>query len=294
MEAIINFTETRLKTMHVIDEIKSHDSSLKRLKQMREERQRRSDGRDPFRKTFLEKIREVLSCGMDGRQHWIRARLRWWSGEDWRKNEIQQEIDKQVKLSSMQTIINDNRGVDYTVEILDPSSLGYDAVHNTDEYLNLLRESGQDISSNFNNLDFSVGDAEALLLPGESSQDGQAKRLSANNIKGSHKKSTTELFLSVQNFVLEKEKSKQTAEQEQANEMNIASDSGKENFAATKLWEQSEEYLPGEKWDPSELSFEPMSVPKLEDTPREAVSISESDEIFGLLVAQNQSSNLAL
>lgn len=283
MEAIINFKETRLKTMHVIDELQSHDSVIRRLKHMREERQRKHDGRDPFRKTFLEKIRDVLSGGMDGRQHWLRSRLHWWAGEDWRKTEIQQEIDKQVKLSNKQTILNDDRGVAYGVEILDACALGYDAVHSTDEYLNLLRESVQDISSDFNNMDFSINESEAINLTDGTTPVPELKRLSATEIKDSHKKSTTELFLSVHNYVLEKEEAKQTTELELEKKMKQETTS--EKFAGTKLWEQSEDYLPGEKWDPSELSFEPLSTPRIDDSQIEPLCKSASEELFSLIVA---------
>jgi hypothetical protein len=169
---------------------------LQRMKKSVAQREKRQES-DPFKKTFLEKIRE-LSSG-DCHQNSIRARLHWFAGSDWRREELEQAIDKKVKLgANMQTIINDGHGIDYAVGALDPTAPGYDydSLDYNEEYLQLVREA----------------DARSKTISKTSPQAGPEQLLETTGSEmkalesDAKVKSTTELFLSVHKYVQEKEK----------------------------------------------------------------------------------------
>lgn len=265
--------------MHVIDEITSHKAVMKRLKAMHENLARKEkQERDPFQKTFLEKVREFLGFGPETRQHWIRAKLHWYGQSDWRRNELESVLEKHRNLGSMQTIINDSRGYDYSVDTLDVLRLESDKYKMTDEYMSLLRHA--DNKDAVNDMDFSVGsekDEDTALL---STEIHESRAISCDDNKCNAgkpmKKTTTELFLSVQNFVLEKEKgAAQTGADAQS-------------FAGTNLWAQSDDYLPGEKWEPDN-NFAPLPESALKfDVSTE--SHEEDVVAIGQLLAQHNPS----
>ena len=134
-----------VKTMHILDEFHNHDVVIKRLKRIKDDRNKieQSRSKDPFKKTFMEKTRDELGAGIEGgRQHWIRAKLHWFATSEFRREEMAHEIDKNFKLSrSMQMTINDNQGIDYGVDNLDPSVVQYATTGEySDEYLSLLKD----------------------------------------------------------------------------------------------------------------------------------------------------------
>ncbi len=302
--------------MHILDEFHNHDVVIKRLKRIRNDRTKVEAGRaaDPFRKTFLEKSRDVLGVGIEGgRQHWIRAKMHWFATSDHRREEIHEEIQKSFKLSrNMQMTINENQGRNYAVDTMDPTLENAEGGGYTDEYLSLLRKSEMPGSrqvaeapalveaASVNDMDFSVSGAHPVLQI-EETPTRQIGWDNNKKVNPEMKKSTTELFLSVHNFVQEKEKqseeklSEETAVATVAAIPEIESISTIEttldetDFAATKLWAQSSDYMPGEKWDPDMESFEPIPTPRVEHRVEEEEPsgiICDASRMIGMLLAK--------
>lgn len=285
--------------MHILDEFHNHDVVIKRLKRIKEDRTKVEQTRlnDPFKKTFMEKTRDELGVGIEGgRQHWIRAKLHWFATSDLRREEITEEINKSFKLSrNMAMTTNDMQGIDYAVEVLDPSYKYTKTGEYSDEYLSLLKDketrdrmklSGeyqkieyQRIEQHNNDLDFSVSGSHPVIRIEETQEASEIKRIGMDNrskVNPEMKKSTTELFLSVHNYVQEKNSG------EIEKPAAAAAD-----FAATKLWAQSEEYMPGEKWDPQE-SFAAIPEPRLENPKRDeqAGFMDDASRMIGMLLAK--------
>lgn len=297
--------------MHILDEFHNHDVVIKRLKRIRNERTKVDEVRaaDPFRKTFLEKSRDVLGVGIEGgRQHWIRAKMHWFATSDHRREEIHEEIQKSFKLSRNQTV--EIQRPPYAVDTMDPAfefaetSGSYSA-----EYMSLLKK--QDLAvinepvvacepaceTADNDMDFSVSGPHPVLQIEET----QIRKIGLENnskVNPDLKKSTSELFLSVHNFVQEKEKFSEekagitaTIEVSEIRLPEIESISTIEtsmdesDFAATKLWAQSSDYLPGEKWDPDMQSFEPIPAPRVEEE-HEASFMGDASRMIGMLLAK--------
>lgn len=214
---------------------------------MKDDRSTREKTKDPFRKTILEKIREFVGNAFENnKQHQIRARLHWFACSDWRRTELEQELEKMTKLTSMQKIINDNRGVNYHVENLDASSIAYETNDSylsgnyTDEYLSLLKE----------NAELKKKVSTELAIPLAYLTDEKMNR----PLSKEQQKTTTELFLSASRFAPGKEEVK-TFAAETVKETKLD-----QAFYSTKMWAASNEFMPGEKWDSSEESFEPMNA----------------------------------
>ena len=296
--------------MHILDEFHNHDVVIKRLKRIRNDRTKVEAGRaaDPFRKTFLEKSRDVLGVGIEGgRQHWIRAKMHWFATSDHRREEIHEEIQKSFKLSrSMQMTINENQGRNYAVETMDPTLESAESGGYTDEYLSLLRKSEMPstgsvaVAAAVNDMDFSVSGPHPVLKI-EEAPTRQIGWENNKKVNPEMKKSTTELFLSVHNFVQEKEKQ---SEEKLSEDTAVATVAGipeiesistiettldESDFAATKLWAQSSDYMPGEKWDPNMESFEPIPAPHVDHRVEEEESsgiMCDASRMIGMLLAK--------
>lgn len=267
---------------------------IKRLKRITEERKKLDLKRagDPFKKTFLEKVRDVLGLGVDGsRQHWIKAKLHWFAGSEFRRDEITQEIDKSFKISrAMQMINKDNQGVNYAVETYDPMASFDESGQMTDEYLSLLRNK-EAMQQQSNDMDFSISGPQKVIALESSSGTGSARRITCDDSKKVNpefKKSTTELFLSVHNYMQDKEKNEKVCQE-------IEKPKAKEGFAATKLWAQSNDYMPGEQWDPEVQSFEPIPDMKVDDSTKAKEGIiDDASRMIGMLLAKADPSMLAV
>lgn len=91
------FEETKSRALLILDEVNSQEVVMKRLKRLKaaHEKKEKKQQADPFKKTFLEKIREF--CQFDNHQNIIRARLRWFASSDWRKQEVEQAISSNIQ-----------------------------------------------------------------------------------------------------------------------------------------------------------------------------------------------------
>lgn len=85
-------------TFRLLEEFSYMETCRKRLKRLRSKLEDKTSKENPFKQTFMEKIRSrLLSAGsVSSRQDWIRSRLRWFGGDDWRKEELSKEIDKKL------------------------------------------------------------------------------------------------------------------------------------------------------------------------------------------------------
>ena len=278
--------------MSILDQYNEDKVVIKRLKRITEERKKLEVKRttDPFRKTFLEKIRDVVGLGVNGgRQHWIRAKLRWFAGSEFWRDEVTQEIDKSFKISrSMHMLTSEQQGVNYAVDTLDPTLRFDDSGRCTDEYLSLLREQQQQQPAN--DMDFSTSEGQVIAI--SASQNESTKRISSDDgrkINPEFKKSTTELFLSVHNYMQDKEKTQETEK--------LCTEIEKprlENFAATNLWVQSEEYLPGEQWDGAH-SFDALPDKKVDESTRAGEKImDDASRMIGMLLAKADPAMIAM
>lgn len=259
---IITLDETTANAFHILEEFQSHDVVLKRLKRMKNEKAERDKKKDPFQKTFLERIRDVLGSTFSDQGHQIRARLHWFATSEWRRDELTREIQKQQNLTSMQKNISDSRGVNYHVDNLDAGSISYETNNGamsgkyTDEYLSLLKENA--ILKNKITASYEV---PVLCLP-----------MSSENIDSVEKqKTTTELFLSAARYAPGKEEVTEFG----TSELSSTDDA----FFPTKSWSAA----PGEKWQASE-NFEPVQSAKQSDKASEGI-IDEAAKMLGALLS---------
>lgn len=289
MEAILGFEQTTARAIHILEEFQSHDVVIDRLKRMKAERLKRESERDPFRKTILEKIRELWDLNISNKQHWIKAKLHWFAGSDWRRAEIEEEIDKKVKFSgSHQTY---NPSVHYQSESADIYEAAYSG-EQSEEYRSLFKEQAD---SQENNLDFNV--YEQVISGRQKLARAACSEQTEQSGKAEKKKTTTELFLAVTEYVESKERKllpifeddkKSEAKGNKSSELEN-NDESKVDFTPTRLWAQSDDYMPGEKWDPQLAGFEKLAGANVESCQEESASQSSQGDsgMIGFLLAQN-------
>jgi hypothetical protein len=171
------------------------------MKKVVEQREKKSQS-DPFKKTFLERIRELLNAGQS-HQHLIRARLHWFAGSEWKREELIQVMDQKFKPANPKSKINEDANTEFWGGRSDQystmqagASLSFD-----EEYLQMCREAGVAVNSPTAEQNSSVQapNSHELLEQDPGTQEVVARQISS---KG---KTTTELFLSVHDYVREQE-----------------------------------------------------------------------------------------
>lgn len=241
----------------LIDETGCKSAVIKRLKRMKQDMLEKDRNRNPFKKTFLERVRELLDLARGGsRQNWIRAKLRWFEGPEWRRDELLQELNKQVGPS----LEKDYR----TRESNQP-----DWVETAQNYSGLL--GAEQMEKKKNDMDFSI----SLDFSVEKSPNPNEKTLSTEGSQASTK-TTSELFLSMHNYLQEKEKASMLEEIEEGKQTGELIT--EETFAGTKLWAKSTNDLNSEKWDPQIESFQPIPISQTLENKKESREIAKSME----------------
>jgi hypothetical protein len=223
----------------MLQEFQIHNAVIGRLRRMKQELAKRTEQKEanPFRKTFLEKARESAGGAMSIRQESIKAKVHWFAISELSREDLAMELDKAFKIPQMQTILNDNRGIDYAVDTVQATSLGFNGIDFDTEYQQMMREaSAKGVQTN--DLDFSVSGSHPKLITG-----------------------------SAEWKLLECSETKRTTEGA---------------FTPTKMWQQSEDYLPGEKWDPS-LKFEKLPHTMVES--HESGFVGEASRVLSAMLA---------
>lgn len=270
--------------MHVFEEFQSQDVVMKRLKKMKEGRKEREKHKDPFKKTILERIREFVGGAFDNnKQHQIRARMHWFAGSELMQSEKIAEIEKAHKISSMH-----KRSRNYTVE-LDVSSIayetdsGYASGNYTEEYLSLLKENAElkkivSTTGSHAPVSFIAADQQ---VPAAYLTDSKMNAPMSKE----QQKTTTELFLSASRFAPGKAEINTFADEAKGDSKAVVE---AKDFTSTKMWKASDEFLPGEKWDPTEMYFEPPSKVSAVERVGEGL-IDEAAKVLGSLLTPNES-----
>jgi len=223
----------------MIQEIHSHDAVIGRLKRMKKVLAKRTEQKEayPFKKDFLEKARESTGVGTSVRQESIKAKVHWFAISELSRADLAMELDKAFKIPHMQTILNDSRGIDYAIDTVQATSLGFNGIDFDTEYQQMMREALADGEQN-NNLDFSVSGSHPKVIRG-----------------------------SAQWKLLESSETKRTTEG---------------TFTSTKIWRQSDDYLPGEKWDQLQ-KFEKLPDTKIDSD--EIGFMGEASRVLSALLA---------
>ena len=265
--------------MHVFEEFQSQDVVMKRLKKMKEGRKMREKTKDPFRKTILEKIREFVGSAFENnKSHQIRARMHWFAGSEMVQNDRVMELEKAHKISSMQKSRGYGESLDSPITYETDS--GYTSGTYTEEYMSLLKENAElknkVTAERQMPLAYIAADQQvpiAYLTDSKMNEPMTKAQL----------KTTTELFLSASRFAPGKaEINTFAAEEIVAEAIAEKSSVDAEPFTSTKMWKASNEFLPGEKWDPSIINFEPNKQVSVEKA-GEGI-IDEAAKVLGSLL----------
>ena len=96
----------KLNLIPASDSSQSDDAVIKRLQRMKENlKEKETQMRiDPFKRTFLERTREYLSCGFPTRQNSLKIKLNWFAGSEWCQREVEPMLHEALKASKKRTI----------------------------------------------------------------------------------------------------------------------------------------------------------------------------------------------